>query len=169
MQPAPTLMRMRGTMLCTALMAITLAACDGGDDSHAHGTQSDDAGQEAHCEGRGEPLSDVVLTPQDGAAGASLTLLSATPQRPIVGNNSWAFELNVDGEPATGLASAITVTPFMPDHGHGTPTIVRVEEVDDGQYKFEPVHTRMAGYWEVTVSVESEQVDLVFVVKVCVD
>lgn len=128
-----------------------------------------DASDISACEGRGEPLSDVVLRPKNPALDATLTLVRATPERPIVGNNSWLFELSINGEPASGFASAFTVTPFMPDHGHGTPTIVRVEEVDLGRYELEPVHTRMAGYWEVTVLVEAPVGDLTFVVKVCVD
>lgn len=161
---------MRRLKLSSLVLALTITACRGGEEHHTADAQpEDDAAEVSHCAGRGEPLADVVLVARDASVDASLTLVSATPIRPIVGNNSWVFELRIDGELATGLAPGVTVTPFMPDHGHGTPTVVRIEEVNTGQYQFEPVHTRMAGYWEVTVLVEAQAFDLTFVIKVCVD
>jgi YtkA-like len=165
---------MRGAEFWSFALATCLASCHANpDDASSHVDErhpGDEAGQEdANCGDRGKPLSGVVLTPEDDSIDARLALISATPSEPIVGNNSWLFELTVDGEPASGLAAAVSVTPFMPDHGHGTPTIVRTEEVETGRYKFEPVHTRMAGYWEVTVLVDAPVGQLSFVVKVCVD
>jgi hypothetical protein len=166
---------MQCSKLGTLALFVGFTGCDGGaDDFHPGHDRSElgdvpDAAEGGGCEGRGKPLSGVVLRPKDALVDAGLALVSAIPARPIVGNNSWVFALTVEGEPATGWASVFTVTPFMPDHGHGTPTIVRVEEVEPGQYKLEPVHTRMAGYWEVTVSVDVPAGELNFVVKVCVD
>lgn len=163
---------MRYSELWSVALALNLASCQtspGNSYQAEHEHAGEDAGKDAACAGRGAPLSDLVVTPDDSSIRAALTLVSASPARPIVGNNSWLFALTLDDAPASGLAAAISVSPFMPDHGHGTPTIVRVEEVEIGQYVLEPVHTRMAGYWEVTVLVEAPVGDLSFVVKVCVD
>jgi hypothetical protein len=105
----------------------------------------------------------------DAGKAAELSFVEGNPARPIVGNNSWLFLLAVDGEPATNLASAITVTPFMPDHGHGTPTAVVVTEGESGQYLFEPVHTRMAGFWEIAVEVDTARLKTRFTFGVCVE
>lgn len=164
---------MRRLQFGTFVLTTALGGCDPMNDEqhedHTSPTTTRDAGGMSECQGRGEPLTDMVLRPRDKAIDATLSLAQATPERPIVGNNSWLFDLEIEGEAASGLTSAFTVTPFMPDHGHGTPTIVRIEEVEVGRYELEPVHTRMAGYWEVTVLVEAPIGELSFIVKVCVD
>src|SRR5690606_6585047 len=93
------------------------------------------------CDGRGEPLKGLSVSAKS-SDGAKVTLefVEGTAMPPIVGNNSWTFRLRIDGEPLTGAEADITVTPFMPDHDHGTPTAVKVEEVSAGTYRFQPVH-----------------------------
>lgn len=149
-----------------------LVACSNGETGNfPAGEHVVEAGAaEAACDGRGKPLEGLEVSAETDA-GTKLTLafLEGEPMPPIVGNNSWLFRLEADGEPLMGAASAITVTPFMPDHGHGTPTVVNVEEERAGTYRFEPVHTRMAGYWEMRVDVESEVVSATLVFGVCVD
>jgi hypothetical protein len=53
----------------------------------------------------------------------------------------------------------------MPDHAHGSPQPVVVTEMGDGEYKLDPVNLFMAGYWEVTISAEDD--DIVF--PLCVE
>jgi hypothetical protein len=128
-----------------------------------------DAGA-AGCDGRGKPLDGLeVSTENDAGEKITISFVEGEPMPPIVGNNSWLFHLEADGEPITGVASEITVTPFMPDHGHGTPTAVTVEEERAGDYRFEPVHTRMAGYWEIRIDVDSDVVSANLLFGVCVD
>jgi hypothetical protein len=87
-------------------------------------------------------------------------LLSATPAPPARGDNSWVIELSamqggVVGAPMAGLENNITVTPYMPDHMHGTPILVVVTPVtgQPGQYTLDPVNLWMPGFWETTISV----------------
>ena len=80
-------------------------------------------------------------------------LLSSDPAPPARGNNSWVILLSsmsagVVGAPMDGLASDITVTPYMPDHMHGTQILVEVTPVDGqtGEYTLSPVNLWMPGF-----------------------
>jgi hypothetical protein len=84
-----------------------------------------------------------------------LRMLEYSPDPPAVGDNSWLVELSDhEGNTLPGLADAIIVTPFMPDHGHGTPVAVGVEEGADGEYRLAPINTFMPGLWQVGVELE---------------
>lgn len=145
-------------------------ACLDGETHHGAHAEPDARAAGPACGGRGEPLEGLLgLDSLDGGLDVQLALVAAEPPRPIVGNNTWSFTLKVDEEPLEGVASAITVTPFMPDHGHGTPTEVVVTEIEPGVYRFAPVHTRMAGYWEIGVDISTERVHARFEFGVCVD
>lgn len=149
-----------------------LAACsDGETNAVVTDASTVDAGvSEAGCDGRGGPLEGLEVSAEaDAGTRLTLSFVEAEPAVPIVGNNSWLFRLEADGEPLEGAASGITVTPFMPDHGHGTPTAVGVAEERPGTYRFEPVHTRMSGYWEIRVDLESDAAAAKFSFGVCVD
>lgn len=147
-----------------------LVGCSNGETNDLP-TDEPEAGPSAEgCDGRGEPLTGLrVSTESDAGAKVTLSFIEGEPMPPVVGNNSWSFRADVDGEPLTGAAAAMTVTPFMPDHGHGTPTAVSVTEEEVGIYRFEPVHTRMAGYWEIRVDVEMEAATAQLLFGVCVD
>lgn len=145
-------------------------ACLGGETQHTTHGEPDAETAGVRCGGRGEPLQGLEVTDSmDGGRAMQLVLIAAEPPRPIVGNNTWLFTLKVEDEPLEGAASAISVTPFMPDHGHDTPTEVGVTETEPGVYRFAPVHTRMAGYWEIGVEVSTERSDARFEFGVCVD
>ena len=87
-------------------------------------------------------------------------LMSAAPAPPARGDNSWVVQISsmqdgVVGTPMAGLESGIVVTPYMPDHMHGTPILVEVTPVADvpGQYTLDPVNLWMPGYWTTTIAV----------------
>jgi hypothetical protein len=154
-----------------AVCSWLLVGCSHGE-THDHPTgEVPDGGSGATaCDGRGQALQGLEVAAEVDAGGTlTLSFIDGEPMPPIVGNNSWSFRLELDGEPLTDASSAITVTPFMPDHGHGTPTAVNVEEEDAGTYRFEPVHTRMAGYWEMRIDVETDEVSAALVFGVCVE
>jgi hypothetical protein len=72
----------------------------------------------------------------------------------------------VVGAPATG--ASLIVTPFMPDHQHGT-LKVNVEAMPDaGQYKLTPINMWMPGYWETTIDVQVGSVRDSVVYKFCI-
>ncbi len=145
--------------------------CSNGETTHHTTHEPAEAGAvEEGCDGRGRALEGLLVSSEGDAGGvATLEFLAGEPMPPIVGNNSWLFGLEVGGKPLPDLAAAITVTPFMPDHGHGTPTKVNVVEEEPGEYRFEPVHLRMAGFWEIRVELESEVRVADWVFGVCVE
>ena len=102
----------------------------------------------------------VVGLDKPGVAGLlDFKLMSASPAPPARGDNTWIVEVSsmtsgVVGGPVSG--AAMLVTPFMPDHGHGTPITVNVTSMPTaGQYQLTPVNLWMPGYWETTVQATS--------------
>lgn len=175
--PAPSALRRSPLSAPTSLFGLCaacvwLAACDSPvvvsmpspdaasgptDDHHGH-----DGGDGCNGRGLSEFEEDHVLFSNDGnhdagdgGTGFELRMLEAEPNPPVVGNNSWLVKVTHDGKPLIGAEGDIVVTPFMPDHGHGTPTTVSVTETTDGVYRLEPVHLRMAGYWEIALDIDA--------------
>ncbi len=158
-------------MVVSAAALVALMGCSHSETHpETHHERPGDAATLTACQGRGDVLDELRVEAElDAGRAAELSFLEGNPARPIVGNNSWLFFLAVDGEPASNVGSGLTVTPFMPDHGHGTPTAVVVTEGKSGQYLFEPVHTRMAGFWEITVDVATASLKTQFTFGVCVE
>lgn len=118
------------------------------------------------CGGRGEELRGASFT---GSDGLRLSFLSMQPDPPIVGDNSWEVQLELDGDALTGVAEDIVVLPTMPDHNHGSPVSVGVTELDDGVYRFEPINTFMPGYWKVDIEIDADAVVGTVTLHVCVE
>jgi hypothetical protein len=137
-----------------------LGGCGGGGDSDPAGGGSDMAASadstsalmndNSSCGGRGDSLDALTVT---DAAGLSLSVVEVTPSRPIAGDNAWTVQLSDGDGPVSGVADQVFVSLFMPDHGHGSPTVVGVAEVSEGIYELSPVNLFMPGYWEVSVEV----------------
>lgn len=166
---------------CAGLLLLGSSACQSSssanDSESALGTkgtqqESNDAGMQgperdaAPCQGRGQSLAGLSV---EGDDGLSLKVESIEPNPPVVGDNSWRVELSRDGEPLAGAADEILVSPFMPDHGHGSPVSVGVSELSDGVYRFEPVNTFMPGYWEITLRVQGDAGESSVVFGVCIE
>jgi hypothetical protein len=85
-------------------------------------------------------------------------LMSSDPGPPIKGNNAWVIAVSdaASGAPVDGLS--IKVTPFMPDHGHGTQIKAAVTAMGGGQYGLDPVNLFMAGLWQVTIDLTAGDV-----------
>jgi hypothetical protein len=99
----------------------------------------------------------MELRDDDYAVGLSKTgtfvtasFVSADPAPPRLGDNTWVLRFTDSGGAALdGLD--ITVTPMMPDHGHGTPVVAVVTPTEAaGEYSIAPVNLFMVGYWEIT-------------------
>jgi hypothetical protein len=122
-----------------------------------------------------DPRADtfVVNFDKHGTAGnLDFVLLTADPAPPARGDNTWVIEVNamssgVVGSPMTGVDMA--VTPFMPDHQHGTPIPVGVTAMPTaGQYQLSPVNMWMPGYWETTIQAQVGSTSDTVVFKFCV-
>lgn len=107
--------------------------------------------------------ADPRLTPwvQDserpGVSGHfTLRMLEAQPAPAQKGDNTWKVRVT-DAAGAAVTGATVKVTPFMPEHGHGTSIAATVTEDADGRYDITPVNLSMPGLWEVTFDVKSAQ------------
>ncbi len=90
---------------------------------------------------------------KSGKAGKlTVTLESAEPAPPEKGDNLWTIRVTDPGGAALSDAT-ITVTPFMPEHGHGTSVQAVATPKGDGRYELFPVNFLMPGKWEITLDV----------------
>ena len=131
-------------------------------------SESEPDSQEAvpDCAGRGDDLATLRLTEGE----LSLSVLETVPEPPAVGDNVWRLRLDdAAHEPATGLAASMNVTPFMPDHGHGTPVSVGVTETNPGEYELAPVNTFMPGLWQIRLELTLAEAPELFEFNVCVE
>ncbi len=121
---------------------LLLAACSGGGppDAGAVGCVNDPAA---------ETYSAGMKKVGDGAR-LSFVLVSADPAPPLRGNNSWVVQvLDAQGQSVSG--ATLTVTPFMPEHGHGSSVTPTVTAGSDG-YHVTPLYLFMPGLWRVTIA-----------------
>lgn len=147
-------MRILCTSLGLALLALPLAACG------SKPADTPDASEDCSMDSRADTF--VVGLDKKGQAGVfDFVLESATPAPPARSgagqDNTWVIQVNsmangVVGNPVTGLAPDMVATPYMPDHGHGTPIPVKITETTTpGQYELNPVNMWMPGLWQTTI------------------
>jgi hypothetical protein len=135
-----------------ALAIATVAACGSG----AAPADADEGKACAEAK-RGEDYH-VALDHPGTKGQLDFTLMSASPAPPAFSDNTWIVQINamssgVVGAPATG--ATLTVTPFMPDHAHGTLRVDIQPMPDAGQYKLSPITLWMAGLWEITIDAQA--------------
>lgn len=125
-----------------------------------------DAGSVWGCGGLAPLYRDgLVATGEDGL---QLTMIASDPSPPRVGANVWTFRLAFsDGAPSSG--ASVTFTPYMPQHGHGSPVDVHVVETGEGVYEAAPVLFSMPGYWQMTVLAELDAGVFRVLLDVCVE
>lgn len=163
-------------LLPGAAALLLLAHCGGGS-SPAPATDAavipgdDGASTFAGC--ASDPRLDrfsLGLTKAGFGGRLQLRLLAADPGPPIKGVNAWTVEVD-DAQGAAQAAAVIKVTPFMPDHGHGTSvTPVVTAQSAPGHYGVAPLYLYMAGLWQVTLDVTtSAGVNDVVVLSFCVE
>jgi hypothetical protein len=91
----------------------------------------------------------------------TFTLVTADPAPPARGDNTWVLRLDTMAAPVAPVTGAtMSVSPFMPDHSHGSGKTVTITPMTEaGEYKLAPVNLWMPGLWEVTVQVSGAQSD----------
>lgn len=99
-----------------------------------------------------------------------VAIVDATPAPPTRGTNDWTVQvLDMGGSPMSE-ATVVAVTPFMPDHGHGTSVVPEVGATNsDGEVDVSSIDFRMPGVWTVSFDVEAAGVTDRVVFGVCVD
>lgn len=93
------------------------------------------------------------------AGDDGLRVTYSTPAGPPTINriHSWLLHVeSVDGVPIEN--AQIIVSGGMPEHDHGLPTLPRVtEELGGGDYVLDGMRFHMRGYWEIEVTVVTEE------------
>lgn len=137
-----------GPALCLVLSA-ALAGCGG-----ASMTDTPDGGFSG-CVGdtRADSyMAGMLKTGKNGKLTAELA--TSDPGPPIKGTNTWNVVVKDSaGAPVDG--ATILVTPFMPDHNHGTQVRAVVTPMSDGTYAITPLYFFMSGLWQTTLDIRS--------------
>jgi hypothetical protein len=102
-----------------------------------------------------------------GPAGASFTIVTAAPPMVQEGMNTWTVAIH-DGTGAP-VDGTVTISPFMPDHGHGSPTPATITPMGGGQYGIAGINLSMQGVWAITIGVTSPTVNDSVAFTFCVD
>lgn len=89
---------------------------------------------------------------QRGDQGAlNITLVDSTPGPPLKGDNTWTLQIT-DLAGAAQPGATLTVTPYMPDHRHGTSVKPMTTDQGGGKYSVSPLNLFMPGLWTVTIA-----------------
>ncbi len=99
----------------------------------------------------------VANLAKTSTAGMKVTLVSSDPAPPIRGTNNWS--LKVENAPGD-----ITVTPYMPDHGHGTSVKPTIEAAGPGAWNVKNLYFFMPGVWRVTIASGTDSAQFFFCV-----
>ncbi|MBX3209427.1 MAG: FixH family protein [Labilithrix sp.] len=131
-----------------ALASVVLSAACSGDDDGDSGAPPPATGCAA------DDRKDIYTAGLSKPAGAlSVKLVDATPGPPIKGTNAMTIEvLDAGGQPVDG--ATVTVTPWMPDHAHGSAVKPVVTGLGGGKYTVEKVYLAMAGLWQIKIAVQ---------------
>lgn len=128
------------------LLGAVASACSstehGEDDAHANS---------ATCPGA-ERVDAWSLPLTKSAGPVTVALESALPSPLGKGKNTLVLSVrDAAGAPLDG--ASVTVTPFMPDHGHGSTVTPTVRAMGGVRYEVGEVVLPMAGVWELAVAV----------------
>jgi hypothetical protein len=151
----------RLAVLCFLACASLATAC--GDDAN---TAAADAAASCDLETRKDTFTAGMN--KTGSGGYTVALMDSLPAPPDKGDNTWSLEIADSTGTRDGLD--VSVKPFMPDHGHGTPITAVVTPEGSGMYSVTPINLWMPGLWEVTVEIKDQDtvVDQI-VFSFCID
>lgn len=138
-----------------ALAGVLGCSSSGGGDAPAPTPDAGevDSGVAVTCQNDPRVEAYVANMKKASPSGAlAVTLVSSDPGPPIRGTNTWIVRVT-DGAGAPVSNAALSVVPFMPDHGHGTSVKPTITAEADGRYRITNVYFFMPGVWRVTVGV----------------
>jgi len=158
--------RVSATLRCTAPPVIDggvpdAGADDGGgsatgdNDGGIAGDDSGEAGDEVSCVG--DPRVDTYVASLEKVSllGMKVKIQTASPAPPANGVNDWLLTItDANGQPVEN--ATLAVTPFMPDHGHGTSVRPVITSQPGGIYDVNPLYLFMPGVWRVSVTVQTD-------------
>jgi len=108
----------------------------------------------------------LLQVPQPAHAGEFVVTYSTPDGPPEINRmHSWILHVETDaGEAVEG--AEIEVDGGMPAHDHGLPTRPRVtEDLGGGDYRLDGVRFHMSGYWEMVISIKSDETEETVVVS----
>jgi len=142
------------THLLPLSFLVLLVAC--GDDDASTPTDEPGTTAELDC---AEAYDTYAPGLQKPGVDYRFTMLSADPDPPDRGDNTWEVEVtDASGAPVLGLP--LVVEPYMPEHGHGTsPKTFAATEVGDGIYRFTDINLFMPGLWQLFVWIDDGRSD----------
>lgn len=157
---------MNRLVMCAALAA-ALGACGGEEsDGPVAGERLCDA------ETRALTYAPGLTEPTDGGTFTVRLVdnrFEGQPGAPDRGDNVTVFEV-VDGQGAPVADSAVTLRPWMPDHGHGTTPLLHDGQSEEaGRFTVGPYFLHMGGFWELGVSVTSGETTETAIFGFCVE
>jgi hypothetical protein len=127
---------------CTSMTTSPITSADGGDDATFFSCDTETRATR-------EP---VGLDKMSKMGTFDVKVTAGSPDPAVKGPNTWTVQIDDGtGAPVDGLT--LKVTPFMPDHNHGTSVKATVTPMGSGGYAITPLYLYMAGYWEVTVDI----------------
>jgi hypothetical protein len=87
-----------------------------------------------------------------GSGTTLFTIVSAQPALPIRGDNTWIIDVAKSGAPMTAADATFNLTPFMPDHRHGSgiKPVWTPDAAVPGRFSVGPINLWMPGIWELT-------------------
>jgi hypothetical protein len=137
-----------------SILLIGLIAACGGGGSDTDSTDLNDAGDyNCAADTRGETYV-VGLDHQGDGKALDFKLMNADPAPPARNDNDWDVEISsmTSGVVGDGVAGGqLIVTPYMPDHAHGSPIQVTITDNGQGMYHLHRVNLWMPGLWETTI------------------
>lgn len=143
---------------------------EGDDHGHHHeaGHESE-TGHESDCAAETRDDEFMIGLRKTGEQ-LSVTFVAADPAPPIKGDNTWTVAITDPSDQPLADANITAVTPWMPDHGHGTPIEAVVSAGDNpGEFVITPINLFMSGLWEVTLDVEVGGASEAIVFAFCVE
>lgn len=85
-----------------------------------------------------------------------VVLVESMPDPPAQGYNAWTLLVREVATCAPVPGLVLDAVPFMPTHGHGSPTVPVITDLGDGTYGVDPLNLFMDGYWRVRITISSE-------------
>jgi hypothetical protein len=149
--------RPAATFFAAAAFALVAAACSSSDDgtSGTSGTSGTTTPSACASDTRKDTYIAGLSKPTAGAL--SVKLVEATPAPPAKQSNTLMLQVvDTAGAPVEG--ATLSVTPFMPDHGHGSSVKPTVTPKGGGTYEVTNVYLPMPGLWRLTVTVQMPNV-----------
>ncbi|MDB4934293.1 MAG: hypothetical protein JWP87_1265 [Labilithrix sp.] len=140
-------------------LAILAGACSSSDDgtSGTSGASGTTGTTSACATDARKDVYTAGLAKQTTPGALSVKLMAASPAPPAKQSNELTLQV-VDAAGAPVDGATVSVTPFMPDHGHGSSVKPTVTPKGGGTYDVTNVYLPMPGLWRLTVTVQMPNV-----------